>query len=59
MISAALWFGSVVVVCLAGLQALRMALDFKARSFENRPVAELAAKLDALESRLLSSAMRR
>ena len=50
---------SVAIVSLAGLKALGMWLAHRERKFEHAPVAQLAAKLDELENKLLGMAMRR
>ena len=49
---------SVAIVALAGLRALGMWLAHREKKLAHAPISELAAKIDALESRGLAQ-MRR
>ncbi len=58
MISAALAF-SVACLCGSGLLALRWVLSHREKKFEHLPLRQMQTKLDELEGKLLSGAMRR
>lgn len=50
---------SVLFVVLGSLAGLRMVLAHKSKALEHAPLVKMQAKLDELEQRLVSGAMRR
>lgn len=50
---------SVALLVGGGLLALRMVLAHKSKTLEHAPLAEMQRKMDEVEQRLLSGAMRR
>ncbi len=51
--------GAVVASSGAALLALRMWLTHREKAFEHKPLAQMQAKLDELENKILSGVMRR